>query len=71
MSFQSERGSHAAGVDGTFHKLRSRFATVALASTGNLLAVSRALGHSSPATTAIYAATSDSDLDLIAEAVTR
>lgn len=61
----------AAGVDGTFHKLRSRFATVALASTGNLLAVSRALGHSSPATTAIYAATSDSDLDLIAEAVTR
>lgn len=61
----------AAGVDGTFHKLRSRFATVALASTGNLLAVSRALGHASPATTAIYAATSDSDLDLIAEAVTR
>ena len=61
----------AAGVDGTFHKLRSRFATVALASTGNLLAVSRALGHSSPATTAIYAATADSDLDLIAEAVAR
>ena len=61
----------AAGVDGTFHKLRSRFATVALASTGNLLAVSRALGHASPATTAIYAATSDSDLDLIAEAVAR
>lgn len=61
----------AAGVDGTFHKLRSRFATVALASTGNLLAVSRALGHSSPATTAVYAATADSDLDLIAEAVAR
>ena len=61
----------AAGVDGTFHKLRSRFATVALASTGNLLAVSRALGHSSPATTAIYAATADSDLDVIAEAVAR
>lgn len=61
----------AAGVDGTFHKLRSRFATVTLASTGNLLAVSRALGHASPATTAIYAATSDSDLDLIAEAAAR
>ena len=61
----------AAGVDGTFHKLRSRFATVALASTGNLLAVSRALGHSSPATTAVYAATADSDLDLIADAVAR
>lgn len=59
------------GVPGTFHKLRSRYATVALASTGNLLAVSRALGHASPASTAIYAATSDADLDLIAEAVTR
>ena len=65
------RAIRDAGVEGTFHKLRSRFATVALASTGNLLAVSRALGHSSPATTAIYAATADSDLDLIAEAVAR
>ena len=61
----------ACGIDGTFHKLRHRFATVSLAATGNLLAVSRALGHSSPATTAIYAATTDSDLDLIAEAAAR
>ncbi len=60
-----------AGVVGTYHKLRSRYATVGLAATGNLLAVSRALGHASPATTAIYAATSDSDLDAIADAVTR
>lgn len=60
-----------AGVDATFHKLRSRYATMALAGTGNLLAVSRSLGHSSPAVTAVYAATADSDLDLIAEAVTR
>ena len=59
------------GVDATFHKLRSRYATVALSATGNLLAVSRALGHASPATTAIYAATSDTDLDVIAEAVSR
>lgn len=59
------------GVHGTFHKLRARFATVALAETGNLLAVSRALGHSSPTTTALYAATADEDLDLIAAAVTR
>lgn len=59
------------GVDATFHKLRSRYATVALSATGNLLAVSRALGHASPATTAIYAATSDADLDVIAEAVSR
>lgn len=61
----------AAGVGATFHGLRSRFATVAVASTGNLLSVSRALGHASPATTAIYAATADSDLDLIAEAAAR
>ena len=60
-----------AGVDATFHKIRSRYATVTLAHTHNLLAVSRALGHSSPAVTAIYAATADSDLDLIAEAATR
>lgn len=65
------RAIRAAGVDATFHKLRSRYATVTLASTGNLLAVSRALGHSSPSVTAIYAATSDADLDLIAEAAAR
>ena len=65
------RAMRAAGVDATFHKLRSRFATVTLAATGNLLAVSRALGHASTTTTAIYAATSDSDLDLIADAATR
>ena len=59
------------GVDATFHKLRSRFATVALAESGNLLAVSRALGHASPATTAIYALTSDEDLDRISSAVER
>jgi len=61
----------SSGVDATFHKLRSRYATVTLAATGNLLAVSRALGHSSPSVTAIYAATSDADLDLIAEAAAR
>lgn len=65
------RAIKAQGVDATFHALRHRFATVALGSTGNLLAVSRALGHSSVSTTAIYAATADTDLDLIAEAVTR
>lgn len=56
------------GTDGTFHKLRSRYATVTLARTGNLLAVSRALGHSSTSVTARYAATSDSDLHLLATA---
>ena len=65
------RAIRAAGVDATFHQIRHRFGTVALASTSNLLAVSRAMGHESPATTAIYAAASDTDLDLIAEAVSR
>lgn len=59
-----------AGVAATFHHLRHRFATQAL-SGANLLAVSRALGHVSPATTAIYAATSDADLDVIAATVVR
>lgn len=71
LSAQVDQFLDRAGIDGTFHKLRARFATVALASTGNLLAVSRALGHSSPAVTAVYAATADSDLGLIAEAVVR
>ena len=65
------RAIRAARVDCTYHQLRHRFGTVALAATGNLLAVSRAMGHASPATTAIYAATSDADLDVIADAVTR
>lgn len=38
----------------TFHSLRHRFATVAYAQTGDLLAVSRALGHASPTTTELY-----------------
>lgn len=61
----------AQGVNGTFHRLRSRFVTVALANGAPLLSVSRAVGHASPTTTAIYALTADTDLDLIAEAVTR
>lgn len=60
-----------AGVNATYHQLRHRFGTKALAATGNLLAVSRAMGHANPATTAIYAATSDADLDVIADAVLR
>jgi integrase len=58
-------------VEGTAHKLRARYATQALAHTGNLLAVSRALGHSGPNVTARYAATTDADLDLISAAVER
>jgi integrase len=65
------RAIQGQGVDATFHQLRHRFGTMALASGVNLLAVSRAMGHSSPATTAIYVASSDADLDVIADAVTR
>jgi integrase/recombinase XerC len=65
------RAIESAGVAATFHQLRHRFATVGLGATGNLLLVSRALGHDSTATTAIYAQVADSDLDLIGDAVTR
>lgn len=65
------RAIRSTGVDQTFHRLRARYATVGLAVTGNLLAVSRALGHSSPTVTARYAATSGDDLRAIGEAVTR
>lgn len=64
------RAIKAAGVDVTFHQLRHRFGTLGLAATGNLLAVGRAMGHSDPSSTAIYAASSDSDLDVIANGVT-
>ena len=59
------------GVEATFHKLRHRFGTMAVAAGVPLTSVQRAMGHSSPATTAIYVAASDTDLDLIAAAVTR
>ena len=59
------------GIDATFHKLRSRFATVALGAGVPLLSVSNALGHANPAQTATYALTADTDLDLIADAVSR
>lgn len=71
LSRKINRAIRRAGVDATYHQLRHRFATIALAETGNLLAVSRALGHSSPATTAIYAELADNDLDKIAAAVVR
>lgn len=71
LSRRVNRAMRAAGVDSTFHALRHRFGTLGLATTGNLLAVGRAMGHSDPSSTAIYAATSDADLDVIADGVTR
>jgi integrase/recombinase XerD len=57
--------------DITFHQLRHRYGTEAYRATKDLIAVGRQMGHSSPTTTAIYAAASDDVADLIAEAVTR
>lgn len=65
------RAIKRAGVAGTFHTLRHRFGTVAYEATGDLLAVSRAMGHSSTKTTEVYAATTDEVLDRIAAAVVR
>lgn len=65
------RAIRDAGVDGTFHKLRHRYGTMAVAAGIPLTSVARAMGHASPTTTALYVGASDSDLDLIAEAVTR
>lgn len=65
------RAMHRAGVDGTFHALRHRYGTLAYQATRDLVAVGRQMGHSSPVTTAIYAAASDDVADEIAEAVAR
>lgn len=65
------RAIRAAGVDATFHQLRHRYGTLAYQATGDLIAVGRQMGHSSPVTTAIYAASGDEVADKIAEAVAR
>lgn len=65
------RAIRATGVDATFHQLRHRYGTIAYQATGDLLAVGRQMGHSSPVTTAIYAAASDEVADRIAAAVVR
>jgi integrase len=65
------RAIAAACVDATFHQLRHRYGTIAYQATGDLLAVGRQMGHSSPVTTAVYAAASDEVADQIAAAVVR
>ena len=61
----------AAGVDGTFHKLRHRFGYMSAEAGIAPTSIARAMGHQSLQTTMGYIAAMDSDLDLIAEAVTR
>lgn len=65
------RAIRSAGVDGTFHTLRHRYGTLAYQATRDLVAVGRQMGHTSPVTTAIYAAASDDVADQIAAAVER
>lgn len=65
------RAIRASGSDATFHRLRHRFGVMAYQATGDLLAVGKAMGHSSPVTTAIYAEANDDVARKIAEAVCR
>jgi integrase len=62
----SEAGNYAlkaAGSDSTFHACRHAFAMELYDAHRDIALVQRALRHSSPATTAIYAATRDEQLD--------
>ena len=58
-----------AGVEHTFHDLRKRGATLAIAKTGDVYAVAKAFGWASIETASSYAAVSDESLDRIAAAV--
>jgi integrase len=57
------------GIEATFHQLRHRFGTLAYKASGDVLAVSRLMGHANINTTAIYAAANDDTAALITEAV--
>lgn len=71
LQMKVNRAIRELGVEATFHALRHRFGTIAAGSGVPLTSLARAMGHSSPTTTAIYIGATDTDLDLIAEAVTR
>jgi integrase/recombinase XerC len=57
------------GITGTFHTLRHRYGTIAYKATGDILAVSRLMGHANVNTTAIYVEANDDTAALIANAV--
>lgn len=59
------------GIEATFHKLRGRYVSEAIAETGDIYAVSRAVGWSSVETAKSYAALSDDVLHRIAAAAAR
>lgn len=68
---RANRAIRNADVDGTFHQLRHRYGTMAYQATGDLLAVGRMMGHSSPVTTSVYAQANDDIAAKIAMAVIR
>lgn len=68
---KANRAIRANGIDATFHQLRHRYGTIAYQATGDLVAVGRAMGHSSVVTTQIYAAANDDVAAKIAAAVER
>jgi integrase len=59
----------ALGIDATFHQLRHRYATIAYEASGDILTVSRLLGHANLNTTQIYVRTRDDVAEAIARAV--
>jgi len=59
-----------AGINATFHQLRHRYATIAYEATGDILTVSRLLGHANVKTTQIYVRTREDVAQAIAMAVT-
>jgi integrase len=59
----------ALGIDATFHQLRHRYATIAYEATGDILAVSRLLGHANVTTTQVYVCAREDVAEAIALAV--
>ena len=61
VSHLSNEYLHEQGISATLHQLRHRFGTVAYQARRDLRMVQELLGHSSPATTAGYAAYAHTD----------
>lgn len=71
LQIKVNRAIRAAGIDATYHRLRHRFGYKAAEAGIAPTSIARAMGHESLTTTMGYIAAVDSDLDLIAEAVSR
>jgi integrase len=69
LSRRVREAFRALGIAATFHQLRHRYATIAYEATGDILAVSRLLGHANITTTQIYVRTREDVAQAIAMAV--